>query len=226
MSQKTYYFDRQAQDDTLRRRLPQEAALIAERLAVASASPLRREDEEPVRDAADFIRRELVSPHGRALSHTTAISFSTLYGMVADYASRYSNVAIRPILGITPSVSLCAYDLYFAIGTAIHYIGLGGFPVTMHAFSGDEPAIVLSREVSSATLAEMKTAFGLDAEMRYEILTDLAEEAGFRVSLRGGDMTELIFRMKSAVVEHVRLLANEDNSLYAAFMLPLSFFHY
>ena len=72
----------------------------------------------------------------------------------------------------------------------------------------------------------MKAAFCHDAEMRYEILSDLAKEAGFSVSLRGGEVTELVFRMKSAVVEHIRLLANEDDSLYAAFMLPLSFFHY
>jgi hypothetical protein len=226
MSQKTYYFDRHAEDDTLRRRLPLEAAQIAARLSVASSDPLRKEDGDPAREAADFIRRELVSPHGRALSHTAAVSFATLYGMATDYASHYPNVTVQPLLGIAPSVALCTYDLYFAIGTAIHYIGLGGIPVTMHAFSGDEPAIILSRELTSLTTAEMKAAFGLDAEMRYEILSDLAKEAGFSVSLRGGDVTELVFRMKSAVVEHIRLLANEDDSLYAAFMLPLSFFHY
>ncbi len=226
MDRITYYFDRHPKDDTLRRRLPPEASLIAERLAVSSPTLPRKEDGDPVKDAASFLRRELISPHRRALSHTAAIPFATLYGMVADYARRYPTVTVQDIHGITPSVTLCAHDLYFAIGTAIHYIGLAGLDVTMHAFGGDTPAIILSREVATGSVRESVTAFGLDTERRYEILEQLAEEAGFTVSIHGGSISELVFRMSGTVLEHIRLLANEDDSLYAAFMLPLSFFHY
>ena len=226
MSRKTYYFDRRPEGDDLRRRLPLEASLLAERLSVSSPDLPKGEEDATVKEATAFLKRELASPHARALSRTAAIPFSTLYGTVSDYAARYPTVTVQPIDGVTPSVALCAHDLYFAIGTAIHYIGRDGIPATLHAFLGDEPAIVLSREVSSLTIAEMKAAFGLDAERRYEILTDLAEEAGFSVSLRGGDVTELVFRMQRTALGHIRLLANEDDSLFAAFMLPLSFFHY
>ena len=80
--------------------------------------------------------------------------------------------------------------------------------------------------VPTETEEETATVFGLDLEDRALLLTQLAEEAGFTLSLAVGERCALRFGLSCGRADHVRLLAVTDPSLLAAFLLPLTYFHY
>ena len=212
MSQSAYFFDKE-QPSKPERGLPRETPGLAGHMSEADAQRL------------EHLCDEIVSPHGRALAGTSTITFSALFEMVADFAGRYPTVTAEPC-SIGLPVRICAHDLYFAIGTALHYVGLAGYEVTLRTEESEQPAILLSRRVTTATESEVEAAFGLNFEDRRTILTQLADKAGFSLSLRTGDVAELVFSVPCTRTEHIRLLATDDPSLFAAFMLPLTYFHY
>ena len=186
---------------------------------------------DPKEDAAEEgrlsdLKRDLLPTVSRLLARRSAISVASLLSLIEGYADRYPTVKVQPLSEAAPNVAVCSHDLYFAIGTALHHLGLAGRNATIYAEGGDSPAIILQATVPTETEEETAAVFGLDLEDRALLLTQLAEEAGFTLSLAVGERCALRFGLSCGRADHVRLLAVTDPSLLAAFLLPLTYFHY
>ena len=215
MSRGVYFFGQGEGDAS--RRLPCDPDL-PEGVTVAASAQLRH--------GIESLREEIASPQSRTRSEMSPLPFSVLYEMAAEYAGRYPTVTVEPGCNAGYSIGVSVHDLYFAIGTAIHYVGLAGYAVTLRYRDAEEPEILLSRAVPAKEESEVLSAFGLDREDRYATLLQLAADAGFALALRTGECAELTFRLTRSQATQIRLNAVDDPSYLAAFLLPLTYFHY
>ena len=227
MSQKKHFFyygNRAAEEG---RRLPDDRAGEPAVAGVRAAAVLAYAKEETDYAAmAEGILDELVSKSTRLLAGQSPISLSALYLILSDYCRRYETITAMPPPDGLQTVAPVAHGLYFAVATAVHYAVSIGAPLTLAAEEGDPPAFTLSSPSPSSDEKEAAAVLGLDCEGRLEILRHLAEVSGFSVSLLHGSRTALRFEMPLRPAGTVRLRAVGDPSLEAAFLLPLSIFHY
>lgn len=220
-----FYYGNNAAEEG--RRLPDDRAEEVAAARVRAAATLAyTEEETDYAVMAEAILDELVSESARLLAGQSPVSLSSLYLMLGDFCRRYETVtALPPPEGVYP-VAPVAHGLYFAVATAVHHAAKVSLPVTLSMEEGDPPAIILSAPRPSGTEEEAAAVLGLDREGRLPILYCLAEASGFSLSLHAGDETVLRFTVPLRPAGTVRLRAVSDPSLEAAFLLPLSLFHY
>ena len=220
-----FYYGSKAADEG--RHLPDDRPGETAAARVRAAATLAyTEEETDYAVMAEAILDELVSENARLLAWRSPVSFASLYLLLSNFCCRYETVTALPPPEGVHTVAPVSHGLYFAVATAVHYAASVSLPLTLAMEAGDPPALRLSVSRSSGTEEEAIAALGLDCEGRLPILHRLAEISGFSLSLLPGDETALRFEVPLRPGGTVRLRAVSDPSLEAAFLLPLSIFHY
>ena len=219
-----YYGSKAAEDG---RHLPDDR--IGERAAArvrAAATLAYTEEETDYAVMAEAILDELASENARLLAGQSPVSLCSLYLLLSDFCCRYETVTALPPPDGVHTVAPVAHGLDFAVATAVHHAASVEMPLTLAMEEGDPPSITLLAPRPSGTEEEAAAVLGLDREGRLPILRRLAEASGFSLSLLPGNETLLRFEIPLRHAGTVRLRAISDPSLEAAFLLPLSLFHY
>ena len=218
-----YYGSRAAEEG---RGLPDERIGEAAAARVRAAATLLYAEESDYAVMAEAILDELASENARLLAGRSPVSLTSLYLLLGDFCRRYETVTtLPPPEGVYP-VAPVAHGLYFAVATAVHHLGKTSLPATFSMEESDPPALVLTAPRPSSDEEAAVSVFGLDREGRLSLLHCLAEASGFSLSLHPGKETALRFSVPLRALGTVRLRAVGDPSLEAAFLLPLSLFHY
>ena len=220
-----FYYGNNAAEEG--RRLPDDRAGKAAAARVHAAATLAyTEEETDYAVMAEALLDEMVSENARFLAGQSPASLASLYLLFGDFCHRYDTVTVLPPPDGIYAVAPVTHGLYFALATAVHYAVSVGMPLTLAMEAGDPPAITLTSPSPSEDDEAATAVLGLDCEGRLEILRHLAETSGFSLSLLAGSETVLRFEVPLRPFGTVRLRAVSDPSLEAAFLLPLSVFHY
>lgn len=226
MSQKKHFFYYGRSEGEKGRRLPDEREELPAAARVRATALLAyTEEETDYAVMAEALLDEMVSENARLLSRKSPTALSSLYLLFGDFCRRYDGVTVLPPQGGVLPVAPVTHGLYFALATAVHYAVSVCSPLTL-AMEEGTPTITLTSPRPSKDEEEATAALGLNTEGRLKILHRLGEASGFSVSLHPGKETVLRFEVPQCPAGTVRLRAVSDPSLEAAFLLPLSVFHY
>ncbi len=193
--------------------------------AVAAATSLIY-GEGDVQRIADELMGELASPHTLMLDRATTRPFSAVFGLLAEFSRRYPTVTVIKSEAAMPSVSVSLHALYFAAATAVHHTANEGTPITLEAHispSGDAVSVVITAERAAMDEEEALSILGLDGG-RLDLLSALGERGGFIPTVCAKGTSEFRLTVKTSPPGAARVQAGDDPSLFAAFLLPLTYF--
>ena len=188
---------------------------------VAAGATLSYTAEGEPAEIAEALMAEMATPHARMRAKKLPVPFSSLYGVLSELVFGMDGVAVMPYDTPPSTVALCTHNLFFCIGTALHYTAKHGIPVKVTASGGAAPAITLTCESPAMTETEAAALFGLLQEDKWPILQAIAKNSDFSITASGGDCASLCFHLPLYRAETYRVYALTAHTLRAAFMLPL-----
>ena len=212
------------QDD---RALPQYAPAEREEneLGVASPTALREPQEEvELLSMAEEILSQLSTPVERMLAAQSPMPIATAAAFLEEICRNMESVTVEVPKDTLAAVTTCIHNLFFCLGTVIHYAIAHVEHVRVFTEIGEtEGYFYVEADTAAASKQEVLACFGLTPE-RLFVLQKIATASDFSFRAVAGDRATLVFTLPRTEAHTIPLRAAGDTTLRAAFLLPLTVF--
>ena len=180
--------------------------------------------EAELLDIAAEILLQFATPNERLLAKRSPMALATVAALVREFCSEIGSVQVEVPDDAVPAVASCMHNVFFCIGTAIHYAVAHVDAVRVRTGLTDTDGLIyVEADAPAASRSEVLSCFGLSPE-RLFVLQKIAKDGEFSFQAVEGERATLVFTLPRAVPRSVTLRANEDITLRAAFALPKIYF--
>ena len=209
------------------RALPKHAPVQEVVVEVAAPAPClqpKDEAEAEILSLTERIKAEIASPVSRMVGVSSPVSLYTIAAFLAEFCREIPNVQVTMPPNDLTAARISRHDLCFCIGLGLHHAITHTDRLEVStATTENSVEILLDAGIPARTDEDALDCFGLDAE-RLLILKKISADADFSFRVVAGDRATLVFSLRRATATVLRLSANSDASLLAAFLLPLTCF--